>query len=218
MRLSPDDVARYLKQNPEFFDTYADVLAEIHVPHPHGGRAIPIAERQVLALRDKNRALEDKLRELVQFGQENDTIIERLHQLTLSLVVAPDLDTLLSSLYLSLREQFAVPQVALRLWAEGGWDRPEFGPVSEEVKVFANSLGDPYFSAAPMFETAQWFGEDAPALNSFGYMALRGQQAFGLLALASDDPGRFRPDMGSLYVNRLGQIAGATLARFLKAA
>ena len=38
-------VADYLKDNPAFFEQYADLLAEIFVPHPHGGRAIPIARR-----------------------------------------------------------------------------------------------------------------------------------------------------------------------------
>ena len=53
-------VAEYLKQNPAFFEDYADVVAQIFVPHPHGGHAIPIAERQMLALRDKVYDLEQK--------------------------------------------------------------------------------------------------------------------------------------------------------------
>ena len=34
-----EDVAEYLKTNPGFFEQYADLLAQIYVPHPHGGRA-----------------------------------------------------------------------------------------------------------------------------------------------------------------------------------
>ena len=48
------EVAEYLKKNPKFFEDYADIIAEIFVPHPHGGHAIPIAERQILTLREKN--------------------------------------------------------------------------------------------------------------------------------------------------------------------
>ena len=59
------DVAEYLKKNPKFFEDYADVIAEIFVPHPHGGHAIPIAERQILTLREKNNELEARFRELV---------------------------------------------------------------------------------------------------------------------------------------------------------
>ncbi len=35
-----EDVAEYLKTNPGFFEQYADLLAQIYVPHPHGGRAV----------------------------------------------------------------------------------------------------------------------------------------------------------------------------------
>ena len=65
-------VAEYLKQNPQFFEDYADMIAEIFVPHPHGGHAIPIAERQIVTLREKNHELEAKLRELIRFGSENE--------------------------------------------------------------------------------------------------------------------------------------------------
>ncbi len=60
-----DDVARYLRENPDFFESYADMLAEITVPHPHGGRAIPLSDRQMLGLREKSRALESRLTELL---------------------------------------------------------------------------------------------------------------------------------------------------------
>jgi uncharacterized protein len=217
MQPEADDVARYLKDNPAFFDQYAEMLAEIFVPHPHGGRAIPIAERQIVTLREKNRALEEKLRELVQFGQENDTIIDRMHRITLAMLMARDLDILLASLYYNLREDFAVPHVALRLWAEGGWERPEFDSISEEVRVFTESLTNPYCSAHPMFETTTWFGDAGPALRSFAYVPLRTEQAFGLLALASEDEQRFYPEMGTLYLKRLGELVSMALARFLKA-
>ena len=52
-----EEVAGYLQQHPEFFEQYADVLAEIHIPHPHGGRTISISERQILALREKSKQL-----------------------------------------------------------------------------------------------------------------------------------------------------------------
>lgn len=77
MESSPEEVAQYLRTHPEFFEEYADVLAEIQIPHPHGGRAIPISERQIVALRDKNRILQDKLGELIRFGEENGAITEK---------------------------------------------------------------------------------------------------------------------------------------------
>ena len=111
-------IAEYLKKNPAFFEDYADVLAQIFVPHPHGGHAIPIAERQMLALRDRAYELEQKLRELIRHGTENDEIGEKLHRSTLALFAAPDLETTLAVLSHSLKEDFGVPQVTIRLWMD----------------------------------------------------------------------------------------------------
>lgn len=211
-----DDVARYLQDHPEFFEEHADTLAEIHIPHPHGGRAIPISERQIVSLREKNKVLESKLRELVEFGEENDAISEKLHRATLAMIRAPGLEPLLQVIYYNLREDFSVPHVALRLWVE--WDHAaaaEFEPVSSETRVFAESLGNPYCCTKAMFDSAAWFGEAGAGLKSFAYIPLQSDQVFGLLALGSEDASRFYPDMGTLYLKRLGEIVGATLSRQL---
>src|SRR5512141_642621 len=117
--MKAEDVVRFLQDNPGFFEDYADLLAQIYIPHPHGGRAIPISERQILTLRDKSKLLEDKLRELIVFGEENDAIGEKLHRLTLALVAARDVEAVVAALHFNLREDFAVPHTVLRLWPEG---------------------------------------------------------------------------------------------------
>ncbi|HRE18267.1 MAG TPA: DUF484 family protein, partial [Rhodocyclaceae bacterium] len=59
-----NEVANFLQANPSFFDQYADLLSHMYVPHPLGGRAISLTERQMLTLREKNKQLEAKLAEL----------------------------------------------------------------------------------------------------------------------------------------------------------
>jgi uncharacterized protein YigA (DUF484 family) len=209
-------VADYLKQHPEFFEEYADVVAQIFVPHPHGGHAIPLAERQILALRDKNHELENKLRELIRFGTENDAIGEKLHRATLALFAAPDLETTLAVLYHSLKEDFDVPHVAARLWGRVPEQSylPELAATSAEVRGYAEHLGAPYCGPSAAFETREWF-ESADALASFAYLPLRTAQTFGLLALASEHSERFHPGMGTLYLTRLSELASVAAARFL---
>jgi uncharacterized protein YigA (DUF484 family) len=210
-----EEVARYLKEHPEFFEEYADFLASMHIPHPHGGRAIPISERQMLTLREKSHVLESKLRELVQFGEENDSISERVHRITLALLAARDLPSLLDSLYNSLREDFAVPSVALRLWVDGtAQDRAEFTDITQEARVFAESLTDPYFSDHPMFDSGAWFEGGAEVVRSLVYLPLRAERAFGLLVMGSDDKQRFSADKGTLYLTRLGEIVSMALNRY----
>jgi len=211
--MTPDAVVNYLKQHPEFFEEQAEFLATIMIPHPHGGRAIPISERQILTLRDKSKQLEDKLRELIVFGEENDAIGEKLHRLTLALVAASDVEAVVAALHFNLREDFAVPHTVLRLWPEGASPQlPEFAPASAAARDFASSLAQPYCSAHAMVDTAEWFGEAAAHLRSFAYVALKNGPAFGLLAMASEDVQRFYPEMGTLYLKRLGEITATALA------
>jgi len=209
-------VAEYLKQNPTFFEDYADVVAQIFVPHPHGGHAIPIAERQMLALRDKVYDLEQKLHELVRHGTENDLIGEKLHRSTLALFAAPDLETTLAVLYHSLKEDFDVPAVTARLWGRVPEQSylPELAATSGEVREYAEHLGAPYCGPLPAFETREWFDHGEP-LASFAYLPLRTAQTFGLLALASPSAERFHPGMGTLYLTRLSELASVAAARFL---
>lgn len=214
--MKSEDVARFLQEHPEFFEEHGELLANIHVPHPLGGRAIPIAERQLLALRDKNKSLEEKLRELIRFGEENDALGEKVHRLALALLRASDLRNTLHALSFNLREDFAVPHLALRLW---GWEPAggalaEFAPVSDGVQALADGLAQPYCGGHAAPEVAGWFGEDASRLRSFAMVALRRETPFGLVVLASEDPQRFYPEMGTLYLSRIGEMAGAALGRY----
>jgi uncharacterized protein YigA (DUF484 family) len=213
-------IAAYLRDHPEFFAQHPELLARMQIPDPNSGRAISLTERQMLALREQNRLLEGKLRELIQFGEENDNISERVHRITLALMMAHDLSGLLRSLYHNLRDDFSVPSVALRLWPDRVTDPQENGGlaetelVSDEVRVFAESLTNPYCGGQAMFESGDWFGPESPSLRSYAYVALRAESAFGLLVLGSDDAGRFFAGMGTLYLKRLGELISMALRRY----
>jgi uncharacterized protein len=214
--MKAEEVVRYLQDNPGFFEDYAELLAQIYIPHPHGGRAIPIAERQILTLREKSRMLEGKLAELIQFGEENDAIGEKMHRLCLALLPAADLPTLLQALYYNLREDFAVPHTALRVW-RGAGESSEFAPVGDELRQYAAALERPFCGPDANPEVLSWFGDTAAQLRSLACMSLRdgGGACFGMLALASEDPKRFYPEMGTLYLKRLGELLSAALQRYL---
>jgi uncharacterized protein len=221
LKLKADDVARFLRENPAFFEDYADMLAEVSIPHPHGGRAIALSDRQLLALREKNRALESRLAELLQIGEENDAIGDKIHRLCIALLSAPDPRSLLSVLYLHLREDFSVPHAALRIWGPardafpGDGSVAELGTVSDFLQSYAASLVHPFCGPSGNPEAAAWFGEGASHVRSVAHMPLRDKECFGMLALGSEDVLRFYPEMGTLYLNRLGELASAAVLRFL---
>ena len=216
MKFGAEEVAQYLKQNPQFFDQYADLLADIYVPHPHGGRAIPISERQIVTLRDKNHILQDKLRELVKFGEENDIISEKMHRLSITFLKFTQLKDFLNELNSILCDNFSVPHVALRLW-NINFDNLEiskFISTDEETHKITSRLLHPYCGPQLTDEIKNWFGESAGHLRSFSMIPLRVKQTFGLLVLASEEPQRFYPEMGTLYLQRLGDLVSTAISRY----
>jgi uncharacterized protein YigA (DUF484 family) len=126
--MNADDIAIFLRSNPKFFDQHPELLEKIHVPHPHGGRAIPLSERQTLALREKVKAAEGKLGELIRFGEQRR--IEKVHRLALALLAARESGAR-QPLNFHLRQDFASPGAAhLGKCVPAGFDA-RHAPVNE---------------------------------------------------------------------------------------
>ena len=211
--MQPELVADYLTRHPNFFNDFPALLADIHVPHPHGTHAVSMGERQLISIRDKVRLLENKLAELIQFGEENDGISEKLHALTLALLATPNPQSVVAALNLHLRDGFAVPHYALRVWTLPDDELAITQPVPQLVQNVVAGMSFPVCGALAVPEARDWFGEIASHLRSFAAIPLNYQGSMGLLVLASEEPNRFYASMGTLYLTRLGQALAATLHR-----
>jgi hypothetical protein len=215
MNITPEQITEFLKLNPEYFVGHPEMLTDITVPHPYSGQAISLGERQVLALRDKSRGLEIKLREFIQFAEENDAIGDKLHKLSLALMRAKTLEAVLQSFYLDLSESFSVPHTVVRIWADHAPVMPEFAKVSMDIQVLVEGLSQPQCSSDVPEEVRAWFGEVGAHQKSFAMAPLREGNLTGIMVLASEDGKRFYPEMGTLYLSWLAELAGAACGRFL---
>jgi len=215
--LSTEQIAEFLRAHPDFFEQHVDVLLNINVTHPHGGRTVSIPERQLIATREKVKLLETKLAELIRFGEENDALSDRIHELTLRLIACGSLDQLIDTVYLDLLDNFQVPHVAVRFWNVATPDSPspEFQPVGSELHHFVDAMKDPYCGSHPVYETNLWFGEHAPHLKSYALVPLKAGQTFGLLLMASENAERFYAEMGTVFLTRIGDVLACCLARYL---
>ena len=223
------DIANYLANTPLFFERHAELLASVHLTSPHGQRAVSLQERQMEMLRDKIRGLEGKVVEMVRNGQDNAAIADKLQRWTRTLLLNPQPGELPAELVRELMQQLMIPQGAIRLWgaAPAFAALPFAQAVSDDVKLFAASLSAPYCGLNAGFEAARWLEEPAAAV-SMAMIPLRveagptGTSAaagtFGLLVLASPDATRYSAAMGTEFLVRIGEIAGAALARLLRAA
>ncbi len=206
--MKPEAVAQYLRDNPFFFDDHIETLSQIHLPHPHGGRTISLSERQLVALRDKNKELEKNLREMIVFAQENETLQHKVHEFIIALFGARDLATLQDMIPYMLHDIFSVPHVVMRLW--------QVSPPSEAMLMFADSHSQPVCVHHAIEDSAAWFGEQATKLRSYAYLTLHaGSGTIGMLILASEDKQRFYPEMGTVFLQRISDVVGSALHPYL---
>lgn len=217
--MNAQEVADYLQKNPQFFEQYADMLAAMTIPHPHGGRAISLTERQMMTLRERHKALEMKLADMIRFGQENDALAERLARWTRLLLLQDDAQRLPDTLTAALADTFAVPHVVLRIWepADAAAMLTCCEPVPPGLVNYANQLQTPYCGKPTEANSGAAALIDA-TVASLAIVALRrpgAGDAFGILVLASPDVQRFHANMGTDFLDRIGATASAALTRLL---
>ena len=220
--ITETDIANYLANTPGFFERHAELLGSVQLTSPHGQRAVSLQERQMEMLRDKIRGLEGKIIEMIRNGQDNVGIADKLHRWTRALMLNANPGELPELLVRELMHQFMIPQGGIRLWgAAASFDALPFAqPVSEDVKVFTASLSVPYCGLNSGFEASKWLDDPAAAM-SMAMIPLRGDTsragagAFCMLVLASPDPTRYSADMGTEFLARIGELAGAALSRLV---
>ena len=115
-----------------------------------------------------------------------------------------------------LVEDFAVPHVAVRTWGLPG-SPSEFLPESivptMAILNLVEQMQAPFAGHHVHDDIRLWFGESAEHLKSYALVPLGRDKPFGLLALASENPQRFYPDMGSLFLSRIGEMVSAAIFR-----
>jgi uncharacterized protein YigA (DUF484 family) len=217
--ITEDDIAHYLSITPDFFQRHAELLAAVQLTSPHGNRAVSLQERQAEMLREKIKGLEQRIMEMVRNGNDNVLLSDKILRWARSLFVKPEGLSLPEHLVLELTMQFSVPQVGLRLWDVAAQHASEdfARPVSEDAKVFANSLAEPFCGLNTGFEAVGWLS-DPGAAASLALVPLRAPgtaasgASFGMLVLASSDATRFNSNLGTDFLARIGDIASAALS------
>jgi uncharacterized protein YigA (DUF484 family) len=218
--ITEDDIANYLANTPDFFERHAQLLASVQMTSPHGNRAVSLQERQAEMLREKIKALEHRIMEMVRYGNENMVITDRIHRWARAMLLVQSGRALPPTLLAELKNQFMVPQVALKVWdVDSRYANEPFAQdVSEDAKTFASSLTQPYCGVNSGFEAVGWLDDPATAM-SVALVPLRAgahdgtEPAFGMLVLSSPDPQRFQSGLATDFLERIAELASAALAR-----
>jgi len=214
-----ETIADYLKSHPDFFERHAALLLGLKLPHPAGGAAVSLVERQVGMLRQRNGQLERQFKDLVAVAKMNDALVEKIHQLGLKLMRAPSLPARLESLETSLREDFAAERAVLVLFPEAlpaTAERPGFvkrlGADDPEVRPFATFLRAAKPRCGPLRDRQKnIFDRDAETVSSAAFVPLGPEAQLGFLIIGSRDPDHFHPGKRMDFLARLGELLAVSL-------
>jgi uncharacterized protein YigA (DUF484 family) len=212
--LTARDIAEYLQAQPDFFEQYADLFANLSVPHPHQARAISLGERQILTLRARAKEQEARLAQIVRHASSNERINNAMMHWCARMLAEPDATQLPAHIIRSLSDLFDIPAIALRVWDLPLIADSEFAQdVTDSVREFARALARPHCGPFDGHEVAGWLGTPPASLAVMALRTQAGAPPIGLLVFGSEDPERFTPDMGTDFLDTIALLAGASLHR-----
>lgn len=201
-------VSTFLKDNPDFFNRFPEILAGLELPHASGD-AVSLIERQVRMLREESAAYRNKLEKLIAVARENEKLNDRLHRLTLTLIEAATFDEVVNALEDKFHDDFQAEAMELHLFSAAQADR-ELNPDLDGFGKFLDT-GVPQCGHLPQAKLEYLFGPQAEQIRSTALIPIKAQGLLGLLAFGSYNDHRFHPEMGTDYLTRLGEIVSKTL-------
>lgn len=213
--LSAFEVAAFLRRNPDFLSAFPDLSFALTIPREHGA-STSLASYQLEVLRDKNRALNRRLSELVAIAQENEQLMARVHAFTLSLMRATNAAETITRTCAALSEDFHGDLVRVVLFGpaplEAEWlialprDSARLAPFGEFL-----AHGEPLCGRLLPAKLELLFGSEAEHVRSAVLLPIPER---GMLAVGSRDSNRFHPGMGTMFLKLMSEAVGAALARY----
>lgn len=208
-------IVRYLRDHPDFFESHLDLLADMILTH-ESGQAVSLIERQVTILREQKDEHKNRLKQLIQAAEQNESVSQKVNGLVLNLLDAKTLGEILDQIPDSLVNDFKADAVVLRLFKTDHPDikaRPEISDWNQQVmgafeRVIANRR--PICGHFKAEQLIPLFQNSAEKIHSAAMIPLVSSTddtaCIGLLAIGSNDPNRFRAEMGTLFLTYLGQV------------
>ena len=216
--LSPEQVAAYLRVNPDFFVAQDELLAELRIPHA-SGKAISLLERQVVVLRERGHEARKKLGSLLENARDNDQLFDVTRNLVLSLLRARDATEVAEITQDQLSELGSVDACEIILVAKPGL-RVADGVRTENGDKLASEFSDVFrlrrthCGAIDKDSIAKLFGANAAKVGSTALCPImHDSEIIALLALGNQSEDYFNTSLDTLFLDFVGHVVGAILAK-----
>ncbi|MGB7755185.1 MAG: DUF484 family protein [Salinisphaera sp.] len=220
--LDEAEVAAYLAAHPDFLRRHPEAFEAMDVPHASGG-AISLIERQVSVLRDTNARIQSRFEELLATARSNEERVIQLNRVARIMAAAVAADPMIEALTRCLHDHLAVDRVYVGIQGALPADvdrihKLEDGSDASRALTNVFRRGKPICGELSATQSKALFDTDDEALMISAAMIPLGHNGVhGAIVLASADPKRFTPDMGTLFVELFGDLLTATLRRVLGA-
>jgi uncharacterized protein YigA (DUF484 family) len=213
-------VRDYLIDHPSFFEDNPDVLEAINVSHD-SGKAISLVERQITVMRDKNKVLSGQLEQLIETAKNNDQLLAKTNQLVLKLIQAEDLNSLITVLDTSLKNDFNTEFYSLTLIDKGLFTSKTAANLvsEEEAKSKISSLLSAQKAVSGVLREEQinfLFEQSASSVASAIALPLHSSEPLGILALGSSDADFYSHDIGTVFFDYIGALLNELIPKHFK--
>ncbi len=216
-QLTEKEVFDYLATHPDFLERHPRLLSHINLSHDVEG-GVSLVERQVKVLREKNRELQGRLIEMLSAAQTNEQLLGKCIRLTLCLIDCKSLEQMVNTLHDVLRREFGLKAISISL--VGRWARVNDARIYQEPDRLFKPLecefpdNEPICGRLDKKTQELLFSSFNGPQGSVALIPLGQHGQFGLLALLSEDPAHFSPEMGSLFLELIAAVTTQMLMKF----
>lgn len=210
-----DEVAEYLRRNPDFLRRHPDLLTVLSPPGRDEGGVVDLQRVMVERERQNNSELREALQELLEIGASNQSGMSRVHDAALRAAGQRRFAALAAIVSGEWPDILGCDGAALAFEtrAEALPAAPGFAALAPRRVDMLVGNGDARLEGGLKGSPADLFGAEAKTVASMALLRLdtgpRGPA--GLLALSSQDPAHFQAGQGTELLVFLARMISAQL-------
>ena len=214
--LSAEEVASYLKTNPEFFLEQEELLADLSLPH-ESGKAISLLERQVTILRDRGIDARQKLNNLLENARNNDQLFDTTRNLVLALLRAKDVTEIADVAQDQLSNHTNIDSCEVILVAKKGLKvadsvRTESQDILKKQFADVFRLKRTHCGAISQEQIQYLFPSQGIGIKSTALCpVISNGDVLALIAFGNQTENYFNLNLDTLFLDFIGHVVGAVL-------
>ena len=201
-KLNAKDVEIFLLENIDFFVSRESLVGELSFKHDSGG-ASSLLEMQVRRLRDEQSRLMEMLTSFVSTGQDNEDLFLKSKTLTLALIKAKDIDSIIKTVESFFQDIIGVDRCNLVLASDQ--EVQELESVTG-IEMNKNSIHMGPFSQEKM----SYLFQDEEMLS--GVISIfKVKNKFGLLKIGSKDQTKYLGEGDTTFIEYIRDVIASVI-------